>query len=209
MTTAQSGLAKALARSASGEVIALAEMSVADILASMSEEKKAELSASLVPQAKDNPKGESDAEDAAEGPEGDESDAEDAAEGDEPTNDPKKGGMGKGKAGDDRVKAVAAAVANDDACKGKAALALQMLADDDFASLNAAAMVKLIGQTPVEGASAGDPESAARAEMRDQISKNKNSNVDASASSAPGTENHSAGWSKAVAEINRRNGFTD
>ena len=47
MTTASKGLAAALARSTSGEVIALAEMSADQILAGLSDETKAELAAAL------------------------------------------------------------------------------------------------------------------------------------------------------------------
>ncbi len=47
MTVAQQGLRQALARGASGNVLAIAEMKTEDLLAGMSDEQKAELAASL------------------------------------------------------------------------------------------------------------------------------------------------------------------
>lgn len=203
MTTASQGLAKALGRSASGEVIAIAEMSAADLLAALSDDKKAELSAALAPaSAAGKPAGENDAEDAAEGSEGSESDAEDAAEGDE-GQDGKKPGMGKADAAPlksnasvhERVKAVAAAVAGDGALKGKAGLALQMLGDDDFAALNADAVIKLLGKT---GASEAN-EDAARAEMKAALANSTNSNVSADSGKTDAKATASASiWDQAI-----------
>ncbi len=194
MTTAQNGLAKALARSASGDVIALAEMSAADLMAGMTDDQKADLAASLAPPT---------------------TNADDSAAGDMPSkkkegcsddeDDDDKGGDSDpmANAADDRVKIVAAAVAGDDACKGKADLALSMLADDDFAGLSGNALVKLIGKTPVEGASASsaDLEAGARAAMKDALAQQGNSKIDAGGSASKSSETAAAAsvWGTAIA----------
>ena len=167
MTDASTGLRKALGRSASGEVIALAEMNATDLLASLGDDQKAELAAALAPEPaaaaaeEMPPKKDGCSED------GDEDDAD---------GDKDKGPMAA--ASDDRIKVVAAAVENDDACKGKASLALQMLADDDYAGLNGAAMVKLLGKTNIEGAAASaDVEGEDRAAMQAALKSQDNSNA--------------------------------
>lgn len=182
MTTARTGLAAALGRSASGKVMALAEMSAGDILASVSDETKTEIAASLSPaaaaaedtSAKDMPKKDGCSEDGDEDDQGGDSDPMEK----------------ESKASDDRVKAVAAVVETDPACQGKAALALSMLADDDFAGLSASGLVKLLGKTPLDGASASnaaDPDAAARDEMKAALAATGNSNIDAAASAGNGT----------------------
>lgn len=198
MTTASKGLAAALARSTSGEVIALAEMSADQILAGLSDETKAELAAALPAPA-------AAADAAAEMPgkkkdgcseDGDEDDA-----GGEDTDAP-PAMKPKSEASDDRVKIVAAAIENDDSCKGKAGLALQMLADDDYASLSGSALVKLIGKTPVEGAAAADPEAGARAEMKNVLQSQGNSNIDAGgAPQGNAAANADSVWDTARANI--------
>lgn len=197
MTTASKGLAKALGRSASGDVIALAEMSSTDLLASMTDEQKAELAASLAPPTPPAAGADADA--------GDKPMKEKAEDdGDEDDADGKPKPPMAAAADADRVKAVAAAVESDPACQGKAALALQMLADDDFAGLNAAGLVKLIGKTPVDGAKASeaDPEAAAREEMKAALSDQNNSNLDANGGTAPANPaNSSAVWDKAIARV--------
>lgn len=205
MTTASKGLAKALGRSSSGDTIALAEMTTDDLLANLSDERKAELSAALAPlnaaamPKKDDPKADpNEAE-----PDGDDDDKDKAKASIEATP------LASNASINARVQAVAAAVASDGPCKGKAGLALAMLADDDFASLNAAAIVKIIGTSGASDAGA-DPESGARAEMKAAIKETRNSNI----APGPGTgasadDNGAAGWSKATAEVNRRNGFKD
>lgn len=202
MTTAQKGLAKALGRSASGAVVAIAEMSTAEILASLDDDKKAELSAALSPPSAPEPAAAAAAEDMPPkkkdgcSEDGDEDDAE----GDSDKEKPKPP---MAEASDDRVKIVAAAVENDDACKGKASLALQMLADDDYAGLNGSALVKLIGKTPIEGASASlDGEEAARAEMKSVLQSQNGSNIAPNASAAPGqSANSTSVWDKAIARV--------
>jgi len=184
MTTAQSGLAKALARGASGEVIALAELPTADLLASLSDDQKAELAAALPPKASA----------AKPDPEADPNEDEQDGDPDDEMAASKKKKMpvaDGASASDDRIKIVAAAIETDDACKGKAGLALSMLADEDYAGLSGSAMVKLIGKTSTEGASAAvvDPEAAARDEMKAALSDQQNSNIDAAgAPSANGRE---------------------
>ena len=104
----------------------------------------------------------------------------------------------------DRVKAVAAAVETDPACKGKAALALSMLADDDFAGLSASGLVKMLGKTPVSGASASDADAdaAARAEMQAALAETTNSNIDANTPPAGSAQaNSTSVWDKAIARV--------
>ena len=64
-----------------------------------------------------------------------------------------------------RVQIVARAVAGEDACKGKADLALAMLADDELRGVPASGLVKLLRASGA-GVSKAD---AARAEMRQAI----------------------------------------
>lgn len=192
MTDASTGLRKALGRSASGEVIALAEMNATDLLASLGDDQKAELAAALAPEPaaaaaeEMPPKKDGCSED------GDEDDAD---------GDKDKGPMAA--ASDDRIKVVAAAVENDDACKGKASLALQMLADDDYAGLNGAAMVKLLGKTNIEGAAASaDVEGEDRAAMQAALKSQDNSNVVPNGSQSQGQNADStAVWDKAIARV--------
>ena len=108
----------------------------------------------------------------------------------------------------DRVKAVAAAVATDPNCKGKADLALSMLADDDFAGLNASGLVKLLGKTPAtsSASAAADADdksdAAARAAMLAAIDEAGNSNIDANAGGKPsGAANATAIWDRAIAKL--------
>lgn len=201
MTTASKGLAAALGRSASGTVVAIADMTAADLMASLGDEQKASLAAALTPppaaadgaSAEDMPPKKKDgcSEDGDEDDEGGDSD---------PAMKPKKGA----EASTDRVKAVAAAVANDPACKGKAELALSMLADDDFAGLSASGIVKLLGKTPVPGASAddADADAAARAEMQAALAETTNSNIDANVPPAGSAQaNSTSVWDKAIARV--------
>ena len=133
--------------------------------------------------------------------EGADGDAEDAAEGDEPQKAPKgKKAKAAPAASQDRIKVVAAAVSDDAGCKGKADLALSMLADDDFAALSGSALVKLIGKTPVDGASASNesPDDAARAEMQAAITSTGNSNIDANGKPGASVQQNSASvWDQA------------
>lgn len=203
MTTASKGLAAALGRSASGTVVAIADMTAADLMASLGDEQKASLAAALTPppaiagadgaSAENMPPNKKDgcSEDGDEDDEGGDSD---------PAMKPKKGA----EASTDRVKAVADAVANDPACKGKAELALSMLADDDFAGLSASGIVKLLGKTPVPGANVddADADAAARAEMQAALAETTNSNIDANVPPAGRAQaNSTSVWDKAIARV--------
>lgn len=195
MTTASKGLAAALGRSASGTVVAIADMTAADLLASLDDDQKTGLAAALTsPSSAASedmpPKKPGCSED------GDEDD--DGGDSDPAEKKPVAG------ASTDRVKAVAAAVASDPACKGKAELALSMLADDDFAGLSASGIVKMLGKTPVPGASANDADAdaAARAEMQAALAETTNSNIDANVPPAGGSQaNSSSVWDKAIARV--------
>lgn len=208
MTGASKGLQKALARAGSS-VLAIAEMQTDDLLAQMTDEQKAQAAAILAPQA--------DASANVEMKPGKENCSEDGDNDDEGgDSDPE---MSKGKkkgseasadaaASTDRVKAVAAAVATDPNCKGKADLALSMLADDDFAGLNASGLVKLLGKTPAttsaSAAAGADDKSdeAARAAMLAAIDETGNSNIDANAGGKPsGAASATSVWDRAIAKL--------
>lgn len=195
MTTASLGLAAALARTSSGAVLALAELSADELMAQLSDEQKAGLSAALPAAAV--------AEDMPSKKEGcsEDGDEDDIGEDSDPAMKPKS------EAAADRVKAVAAAVENDPACKGKAELALSMLADDDYAGLSASGLVKLLGKTPVPGgsnASDADTEAAARAAMQEAIAETGNSKIDASNGGASTSQDSDKAvlWDRAIARNN-------
>ncbi len=203
MTAATKGVQKALAR-AGASVVAIAEMTTEDLIAQMNDDQKASLVAALAPAA-DPAKG-AKAADHKEPDQMEPDDDEDDGKCKDKSGAKKKPACedGGAKASDPRVKAVAAAVASDDACKGKADLALAMLADDDYAGLSASGIVKLLGKQPASGASATDPEAAARAEMQAAIADNRNSNVDANGGGSPGGDKKadaSAVWARARANV--------
>lgn len=84
-------------------------------------------------------------------------------------------------------------------------LATELGADQIVAALAAA--------TPAAAVASDDPEAAARSEMQDALAANRNSGIDPGsgggspeAASAQAIE---AGWNKATAAVNRRNGFKD
>lgn len=191
MTEAKTGLRKALARTGSG-VVTLAEMQSDEIIANLSDDQKADLSAALAPAAS--------AEEAPADPvEGQEE--EGAAI--EPEKQPEAAETAAS-AGDPRVKAVAAAVEGDDNCKGKADLALQMLADDDYAGLSASGIVKLLGKAPAPAAaSAVDQETQERAAMQNALSGSKNSNIDPGAANA-GKPAASDPWAKVITNLSNK-----
>jgi len=174
MTAASKGLHRALARAGSSS-IAIAEMQTADLLAEMTDDQKTALAAQLAPKASaDEKPGAAPKAKAAAGPE--DEDDDDGGDDDKPKAKAKAPAP-KASASDPRLKAVAEAVATDDACKGKADLAISLLADDDYKSVSASGIIKMLGSTTV--ASAGDPEEAARAEMRAAISGTTNSKIEA------------------------------
>lgn len=204
MTEASKGLRKALARAGSS-VVTIAEMQAADILAELSEEQKMALAAELAPvaaplSASDGAAPNANAGAAAKGGEGGEGEP---GGDDTPPPAAASGAAPKADASErSRVKAVAKAVAEDETCKGKADLALQMLADDDFAGLNAAAMVKLLGKQTV--AAAADDEAGARAEMKRALAETTNSGIDASSGGKGGGNSAGASasvWDKAIASV--------
>lgn len=199
MTTAAKGVQKALARAGSS-VLAIAEMTAEDLIAQMTDDQKAGISAALAPAGAAASKAADHKEPDPMEPDGDPDDE----------NCEDKAGAKKKPACDDdganaadpRVKAVAAAVANDPACKGKADLALSMLADDDYARLSASGIVKLLGKTAPPSASAADPEAAARAEMKAALDETKNSSADANSGGGTDKAKASAGaWDRVYADL--------
>lgn len=144
MTNAAQGARAALARSASGAVIALSEMATDDILAGLNDDQKAQLGAKLTPAAAAMPATPGDEPDDPTDPV-DNEDEEEMKNG-KPMNDC------KASAAHDRIKAVAAS----DAAKSNPAAALAILADDDYADLNAAAVVKMVGLAGAPSASSDD-----------------------------------------------------
>lgn len=196
MTDASKGLRTALARSAAGAVLAIGEMPTDELLASMNDEQKADLAVKLGASAP--------APAAAAMPGKDDEDGK-CSECGKAEKDGKPDCTCKAKADEttdtatasaDRIKIVAAAVASDETCKGKAELALSMLADDDFATLSASGIIKIVGASA--SASTSDPDDAARAEMQRAISANANSQIDANGKPGTSAEQSAAGvWDQA------------
>lgn len=192
MTTAQTGLAAALARSASGSVMALAEMTATDILASLSDEQRTALAAKFAPQAAAEsvpPKKENCSED------GDEDDKD----GD---SDPGMKGKDKAEAsqGDAfaQVNARFQTVLASDEYKGREQLAHTLLGN---ASLSADAILAALAAAPSPTVNAGTADDAALAEMRAAIASTGNSNIDANAP-APGAAAKAASvWDTALAKV--------
>ncbi len=192
MTTAQTGLAAALARSASGSVMALAEMAPADILASLSDEQRTALAATLAPQA------------AAEGmPPKKENCSEDGDE-DDKDGDSDPGMKGKDKAeasqGDAfaQVNARFQTVLASDDYKGREQLAHTLLGN---ASLSADAILAALAAAPSPTVNAGTADDAALAEMRAALASTGNSKIDANAP-APGAAAKAASvWDTALAKV--------
>ena len=133
-----------------------------------------------------------------------------------------------------RIQIVADAVANDPACKGKAALAIQMLASDDYASVTGTGIVTLLragASAPTAQNVADARDKAMRAEMHAAINSTGNSAIspdgggsgsqarDPWASTiarmngtkpAPlqASKAASGAWDNVIAKMNRANGFT-
>lgn len=112
----------------------------------------------------------------------------------------------------DRVKFVAHAVATDPACKGKAALAIQMLADPDYANVSGAGVVKLLkaGATatvPTAKDAAAARDKAQRQVMRAAIIETGNSGIAPEGGSGAKSANSGGSWSRVIADMNARNGF--
>lgn len=205
MSEASKGLRAALLRTGSS-VVAIAELPTADLLAGMSDTQKAEMSAALASPAKPGAAANEAAEVTGSADEGAQADGGADDEGkEEGEGDEQEAPAAAAAASADRIKVVAAAVASDEACKGKAGLALAMLADDDYATLSGAAMVKIIGKTATADGES-DPEAAQRAVMLAALDETQNSGADASGGNGGGTKaNSGAVWDKAVARISKNN----
>lgn len=205
MTTgASKGLQKALARAGSS-VLAIAEMQAGDLLAELTDEQKTALAAELGPAASASAAPATAAAASAAASDGGEGEGEEGEDDDEPAPPAAASASASGaQAGERaRVKAVAKAVAEDETCKGKADLALQMLADDDYAGLSASGIVKLLGKQPAPTTAANDPDAAARAEMQNAIAETGNSGIDASGGAGGGKgANAEAIWDQAIAANN-------
>lgn len=171
------------------------------LLAGFNEEQMNAITAHLTPKAEGKPK-EKSSED------GDDDDSEDG----KPAMDSKKKAEEPDAAasamGNDRLPFIAAALANDENCKGKDALAMAMLADADYANVNASGLVKLLGKTPAttSASAAADADdksdAAARAAMLAAIDETGNSNIDANAGGKPsGAANATAVWDRVIARM--------
>lgn len=186
MTNATKGLHRALGRAASAAAVAIADLQPNDLLAEMSDEQKTAMAAHFAPTASvtvtDQPAA------GAGDPPNDDDDNDDG--------DPVQPAAA---ARDPRIKAVAKAVATNDACKGKADVALSLLADDDFSELSASAIVKMVAGSPA----VSDPDAAARSEMRAAIASTTNSNVNANdAGSKPDAKAKADSvWDRAFASV--------
>lgn len=195
MTEADKGIQKALAR-VGDTVRAIGELSADALLAELNDEQKAELSAKLPAAAAAETMPKKDGNCSEDG------DEDDAGGDSDPMEKPKGKAAVEAPKADARVAAVAAAVANDESCKGKADLALQMLADDDYAGLSASGIVKLLGKSSASSAEA-DPEAAARAEMKAALAETTNSNAAATSGNAPDkAQSAIAPWDKVIAGMN-------
>lgn len=207
MTTAHSGLAAALARTASGTVMALAEMSAADLLDSLGDDQKADLSAALAaaaPPPANAAHGEPDKNE----PDGDPDDTKCSK-----CKGPMKDGKCTKCAPDSKASAAepgSFAAANDRALAvmasehfaGREKLAATLLAND---KLSAGEIVAALAATTAPAAAAGDPDAAAREEMKAALAAQKNSQIDPTGAGTSASKQDSASiWDQA----HSLNGFT-
>lgn len=202
MTEAPAGLRKALARAGSS-VVSIAEMQTEDLLAEMSDEQKAALAAQIAPAAASDDAGMKPKKNGADEHGADEHGEDDEGEdGAAPGSEAAAVPLNSNASVHERVKAVAAAVESDDTCKGKAALALSLLADDDYAGLSASGIVKLLGKSGVGAAAAGDPDQSARAAMLAALSETTNSDIDADAPGKASSAARAASiWDSAISKL--------
>lgn len=112
----------------------------------------------------------------------------------------------------DRVKFVAHAVATDLDFRGQAGLAIQMLADPDYANVNGAGILKLMraGSTataPTVRDAAAARDKAQRQVMRAAINETGNSVIAPEGGSGAKSANSGGSWSRVIADMNARNGF--
>lgn len=209
-TTASAAVRKALALAGSSTA-SIASILSDEQIAGLTDEQRAELAAKLgaaaAPAAPTPPANAAHPEPDSVEPDGDPDDSKCSKCG---------GPMNKGKcakcapdssadagaeARDPRVAAVAAAVATDDACKGKADMALAMLADPDFNDLSASAMVKVLARAPATEANGDAADGKAMLELMRQGASVNLGNDGAAKPAAE--ENH--GWAKIHEELRARN----
>lgn len=169
------------------------------LLAGFNEEQMQAITAHLAPKAEMKPK-DNCSED------GDDDDSEDGKPATESKKKAEEPDAAASAMGNDRLPFVAAALANDENCKGKDALAMAMLADADYANVNASGLVKLLGKTPATtsaSADAGvDNEAAARAAMLAAIEETGNSDINANGGGKPsGAANATAVWDRVIAKM--------
>lgn len=108
-----------------------------------------------------------------------------------------------------RLAVVAAAIKADPALHGKAHVALEMLANEEFSAASGESILTMLSHVPAHTASAEDlaevreaAEVAARAEMKAAIQSNANSNIDPSGGgSSRGPANHAGVWAQARARV--------
>lgn len=188
------------AHRAGAPVVNAAETNPEVLLAGMNDEQIKALTEHLTPKAEMKPKKES----SEDGDDDDENgDSDPAMDSKKKASEPDTSASAMG---NDRLPFIANALANDPDCKGKDALAMAMLADADYANVNASGLVKLLGKTPATSsasASAGvDTEAAARAEMQAAIAEGSNSEIDADAGGKPSTAaNATAVWDRVIARM--------
>ena len=155
---------------------ALASMGAAEILAGLSDETRAELTASLA---------------AAPTPDDDEVDSTDQpVDDDEGDKEPDK------KADADAATARMTAVFASDAAKGREAQAAKLLGNADLAALSADAIIGLLADMPVATQSADDGAAAVLAAI---TANNANLGAGGNTDSKPAAENH--GWADVIASV--------
>ena len=205
MTTASKGLAAALARTSSGSVLALAELSADELMAQLSDEQKAGLSASL---AASNPPATSASEDGDEDDVGGDSDPM-CSKCKEPMKDGKCAKC-EPDASAEASDPVAAARAEErsryttvmasEHYQGRGQLAQSMLAND---KLSANDIVGMLAAAPKGTAVASDEDAGASAVL-DAIRSSNAALESSSSNTTVHAENH--GWASIHAEIRERRG---
>lgn len=207
MTTASKGLATALARASSGAVLTLAELSADDLMASLSDEQKAGLSASL---PASNPPAASASEDGDEDDVGGDTDAT-CSKCKEPMKDGKCAKC-EASASAEASDPVAAARAEErsryttvmasEHYQGREQLAQSMLAND---KLSASEIVSMLATAPKTTASASEGDAGAGAVL--EAIRSSNAALESSASNIPAqAANH--GWGDIHAELRERRSGT-
>jgi hypothetical protein len=196
------GLANALARAGSAGVIAISELSAADLMASMSPEQKAELTASLQAAPANADAMPSETKDT------------NCSKCGDPMKDGKckKCSPSEGASAADAVAAARAeerarfsAVMSSEHYKGNEGLASTLLATD---KLSADEIITALASAKPASSNAGvSAEEAARSEMRAAMLRSGNSNIDAGnggSSTSSNAADYTAGWKKAAVNANSR-----